>query len=166
MKISLTSLIMIYTIIILFLPMVAFEATSIYNSGSTFGIIYEWLNYDFSFLFLPIILVGFMIYFKHFDWRYIFLPIVVFIQDLIRFFFTDINILDLNSYEMYLSYLCGLFAAFICFYAFKEKQLKYFHIFWFINVCTQFLRFLGGLSDFESRFNVINLDVVKTIMVS
>jgi hypothetical protein len=157
---------MAYTVIILFLPMAAFELTSIYHSGSTFTIMYDWLNYDFSFLLLPIILIGFLFYLKHFDWRYIVLPIVIFLQDTVRIFYTDINIFELNSYELYLSYLCGLFAAFICFYSLQKNKLKFFHVFWFLNVCTQFIRALFGLSGFEFRFNVVNMDVGGTGIIS
>lgn len=155
-----------YTIISLFLPMNIFKFTSIYHSGSLFGIRYDWLDYDFSFLLIPIVLFGMIIYFQHFEWKYFIVPVIVFIQDIIRVYLVPNNIVDLNSYEMYLSYVSGLCAAFLCFYGLKHQQEKYFHVFWFLNVCTQFIRFLTNMSGIENRFNAINLDVVGTGEIS
>lgn len=148
------------------MPGNVFKLTSLYHMETPGYIGYTAVDYDFSVLMIPIILYGSYIYYKNYDYRYLALLILLFVNDVMRDMLDLGKFFAIGDYTYYLAFTCGVLSAYIFYYVLLEKNIKYFHYFWLVNIITQVGNVFWGNSPFEGRWYAINFGLAETGIIS
>lgn len=153
-----------FLLIFLFSPNDVFKLTSIYHSETLSNIAYKWLDYDFSWLFLVLIVVALPCLGRRNN--FLIFSVLIFLRSIVYYFAGKDNVFTFRSFELQLSFLCGwmLFCvgkkwreSF-----FESDDFSLFELFVLIHFATQIIGMLAHISGFSGRYNAVNLDVETT----
>lgn len=152
-------------LIISVMPDDFFVATSIYHSGTPNSIDYVWLDYHFSFLFIPFVIAFFFSKSRSVQCAKVLLFLII-LRSFIFLSFGRDSILSDKTFELIFTIIVGL-GYFLCVvklnkYLDNEEQFNLFEFFCFVQLLTQMMGAILNFSGFSNRYNAVNLDVEGT----
>ena len=142
-----------------------FTVTSIYHSGTPISIDYVWLDYHFSFLFIPFALAFFFSKSKNMRWAKLLLLLII-LRSFVYLSLGKDSILSDGTFELILTIIvgCGYFLCIVKLnkYLNDEEKFNLFELFCFVQLLTQIVGAVFNFSGFSNRYNAVNLDVEGT----
>ena len=153
--------ILIYSLIVLTLPLEIIKLSSVYTSNTPDYINYNYFNYNFSFIYAPIIFISFLLRKRLNFYIFLYIFIGIFIFNIIHSVFADNKIFEGNI-ALFLIFILAESMAILIIYLFGKNRI---HEFLFIYVVTiflsQILRMILGYSEY-GRYSGMGLSVGST----
>jgi hypothetical protein len=156
-------IIYLYVFVLFFLPMFAFERTSLLTYSTPSFIRYELFNINISYLFIPIWIFGILSFWKNdktFKFTFVLILIGIFIKDIFISVFLENYIFKFLDFSLYFQIITAFFSVCIVidFNNNEKKLFNFFDQFTKIHILGLLISIIVKHTSLVGRFSAQNLD--------